>query len=389
VKIPESRKHSLERIRLSLFTSVFFPFSIAAVYAASPAPTPAMSSSPNSAATTSAAPTEISVPCTTDGSSAQSSSGFLRGCTEVIEGNTARQDAPKGMLTLIDQQARKEIDGPETSLYRGTMPDGAGGNVKTGKPVCVLLPNEFNRGQPEIEKNHLGDSCGLPSRFEVHTHSGGFDAIMKIGGDNGVREFSYLWGLKAQSRLCHWKQVTREIRQNKKIKVSPYCDAQASALVEALSKGNDVVSKLKEKLGSSANLQEIWKCDPKTFGTANQNLNLSNPMQAAQYLCSARTAIEGAFVELAMCEIEQRSDHAFRHFAATPDLFIERIKTDVGDRVRTHCSNSCGGCKSYGCCNRRATSCTNRNYLAALENYMSGVFSRVPNDGNCTLGQEN
>jgi hypothetical protein len=292
------------------------------------------------------------------------------------------------MLTLIDTQAKAEIDGPTTSIYRGVMPDGAGGTVKTGKPVCDLIPTEFNQNKAEIDKNHLGESCGLPSRFEISTHKGGFDAVMKIGGDNGVREFSYLWGLKAQSRVCYWKQVTNEIRQNGKVKVSPYCDAQASALVKAMSDSNDVVSSLKKQLGQSANIQEIWKCDPKTFGTANQSVDISAPMQAAQLLCSARTAMEGAFVEFAMCEIEQRADHAFRHFAANPDAFIERLKADVAEQVKSQCSHACDGCKSYGCCNSRATSCTNNHYLSALENYMNGVMSRVPSSGSCTLGQE-
>lgn len=338
---------------------------------------------------------EIPAPCSIarPGAKKEGASGFLRKCTEVLEGvpGVSGYTGPTGAFRLIREEMTRLIDHPTHSLYRGhavdpSSPDPANPSTASfGTPVCNLTPGPFNGVKSETETNHRGESCGKPSLFDVDVSSGGVNTTMFLSSQHGTLESAYFRGIWIQALTCFSEQVKREIEMSHKLKISASCQGMARKMEELGTSSESVARHLRDQLKGQNNISDIWKCEASQVTRSGAGFDVGGHRQSAQQLCTARAGIETLFTQIALCEIFTRAGRSFRNAIHDPDAFLSDIKKTVVSNCKSRCSSSCGDCGSASGCSKCGTDCANDCYTPELQNYILKKLRAWPNDGSCRL----
>jgi hypothetical protein len=127
--------------------------------------------------------------------------------------------------------------------------------------------------------------------------------------------------------------------------------------------------------GAQLNLNDIVNCG-RSWDTSGSSgtLDVGQLRQSAQQLCAARTGLESAFVQLAVCDILQKSQSDFLNMTGYPNtqVFFNNLHNVIDDDCRnptTQSGVSGANCKSSGSYGSLKT-CLNRCYPKALRNEM-------------------
>lgn len=334
-------------------------------------------------------PPAVKVPCTTEAAS----EGFLRKCSEVIQGQPgiSGYTGPSGIVIQLTSQMKKQIADPAHSLYRGEIVDPSSPNAfapdtsNFGTPTCDLMPGPYNGGKPELDTNHRGESCGHPAVFEVRVSTGGVKTLMYMSGAAGTMEAAYLRGIWVQALTCHAEQVKREIELRKELNVSSSCRSMAGAFHKLGVGAEASVNKLHSSLHHQSNIADIWKCDALAGDSEELNPDVGRHRQSAQQLCAARKSMETLFTQIAMCEVFARAGKAYRGAVKEPAGFLQEIKDTVADTCKKRCTNKCGDCSSPGGCSKCGTECANDCYKPELRHFIVEKMKPWPSDGSCRL----
>jgi hypothetical protein len=323
---------------------------------------------------------EVRVPCS-DGPS-----GFLRSCAEFFDGKAGR----KGFKELLRERMKSDI----AHLYQGKRvdvlattdpanPQGPGYPT----PVCNVLPNEFNQQQPEGDSNataapnHLGQSCGQFVHLDVNVDwvCWGCPRVSEVTLDfvppYGRREAAFQNGAFPAALNCFYQEILRELETTRKMKVEPTsaCASLGKDIAGLGDKSADVAKGVQNALGGASGLNpdEIWKCETSTWENTQvtgrtTGVDVGKLRQSAQYLCSARGSMEGAFMQLAVCEIYARAGRSYRNVFGDAQAFQQELRTKVAEKVK----GDCGGCASEGC----ADSCANEKYKTRFLDFIRDKF---------------
>jgi hypothetical protein len=332
----------------------------------------------------------VAVPC------AKGTSGFLRDCvTKVIP------DIIKDLEAYVRLQSKFYYDGKKLDPL---SPDKNNPTTELfGKPVCNPIAGELNNNQEEWTQTHVdGSSCGEFTEIEVSFNWLLESSIyLRFAGNRGLREGAYIRGAWIQALTCYWKQVEKEITNNRSLSISKSCSSLAHD-VKSLSKGSeDVSNQLRTILGNSDNIADIFACtadDPAKVETSKvqdysvqegAGIDVGPLRQSAHHLCAARSGIEAAFKQLAICEVFARAGYDYRvNGFENMGVVLKDIETQVTNVCTNQINQQCKNCwkwtknppkKCANCVNPKVNGC----YQDKVKNAFKQKLQRWPNNGAC------
>ena len=179
-----------------------------------------------------------------------------------------------------------------------------------------------------------------------------------------------------QSTTCFFSQVKQEVQAQKQLTVSDMGSGPSpcAALSESLSKLNTQMKQgldsLKGQLQGQANLADLMNCkntwDSGTPASTEGGALDQGPLrQSAQQLCSARSAIESTFTQLAACEIFARAQYSYlQNIAGTTQqsAIFKAIQTGVQETCSKQCEDQLGGSRCNIPSDEAVSSCANKCY---------------------------
>ncbi len=315
----------------------------------------------------------MKLPCSSDGSNV-----FLQKCGDVVD--LVTKDLETKVKTHVDLLYRR---GEKVSTQEGGTADSVGGKgYYFGKPVCDLLPHQYNDYKPEGDTsggavNHIGETCGnfINVRVSIQGRSARTGLIMGGAAQFGSREAGYIRGGWTQMIAFHLNKVVGEMKSQNQVTYSASCQDLATEITELGGKTKDLSNRLIANVGPDQ-VAEVKKCQVEDFEHAANSANpdLGPLRQSAQQLCTARAALESATVQLASCEVMARAGEDYRRvFGNTEAFFSNEIQKGVSAACNSQCGGQCSGaCRvtfrrgrprfNRGACESCLNSCGNSCY---------------------------
>ena len=202
--------------------------------------------------------------------------------------------------------------------------------------ACSLNGNRFNGNEKEIEKNHLGESCGEFDTIECRKSSKGEIRAQLMAG-SGTRESAWVRGGFIEALDCVSNEIAAEVRTNRSIRVPGTEDTNACLKLVPLYEAN------RQKLTELA-----ARVDPEKKGRCRFT-DAGLPEQAGCYAEGSLEVLDALFAALLVCESFRRADEGY--------LGLANVTLDDAARRRTwkdhsqQCSSK-AGCEAFSSCTR-------------------------------------
>lgn len=310
---------------------------------------------------------------------------------------------------------------PASTLTPGappaTLAQGTATQPSFGPTICNLNSGQFTP-TAELTTNQVGESCGNPVNITINYSvtmcpppasscacsdprpvpvviNKAYNASDPLNSP-GLLEDGYMRGAIVQATTCFYKQVTNEITGPthsltvNNIDGSPSPCQSILDQYASLSSGlTNSIANLQTQLTGQANFADIVNCQTNWNATvSNQAQDVGPLRQSAQQLCSARTAIESMFVQLAACEIFARAQAGYVDMISSPASqtnILNMLQTQVATPCGNQCTAGAGWCSvpSASTVQTCANNCYKTNMPTAVQNFINGLWA---SDGSsCAL----
>jgi len=262
-----------------------------------------------------------------------------------------------------------------TARAKEIVEDWYRGKVNFYSRTCSLTRNIFSK-EPEVDSNHLGQSCGdwseirttyrvKKKKFSVRVDS---TSTIHSDGSRGARERAYTAGAYVQAVDCALKRINNEIRSGT-LSIRA-CQSMGSSTGEKVS---GLITSFKTYSASvkGANAREVLnKCD----GDAQKNNGFTDGQgkgealdQVNCRLVAQRAATETLFQEFAICELMMLSKAAFDEFR------LEVLDpADMRGRIDGW-AKACQGCEADHSCQN---TCYQTHYTKFFKGKVENRFGR-------------
>jgi hypothetical protein len=329
-----------------------------------------------------AASMTVQAPCSDD----PAAFNGLRSCAIVLKG-------PAGVLPLLKQRVEDSINhiyntGTDQAPLSATGSMQAPSNFQFGPTFCNLVPGPLNNNRSEVATNRASKSCGVPLKVVVHDRGRKIRFDASAPGAETL-ESGYLRGSYGAALSCFHTGIASEIEKDKKINVSPACQAMAQEIVGLSRRTDDLFGTIKGGLAGQANLADIANCinngrmpGPKASLRPDQEKDVGPLRQSAQHLCAARLQLESMFSQLAVCEVFSRAGLAYQSVVALPSS-RKKHSDAIFDAMVKACEK-CDGArptpvpgeedKQAAELEAQGSDCVNRCYLSNLPVFLRQRF---------------
>lgn len=261
------------------------------------------------------------------------------------------------------------------AAYEGKLLASGGGVVASSliqTPTCNLKDSVYG-ASPEVDTNHLGNTCGTPCKFKCIPPGAGQTLVscsMDEAAGNCSRERAWVRGTAFQSIWYAYDEVVREMSasgQAGKITLSPTCqglvlEPQTAQIFE---KANAEILRF-QKINQG---RPVSCPNPAPSSSVAPTAVLTGAEQAGCYLAASRASLESLVATVATCEVFARGWAEFQRNAI---IMTEGLPGTQAKKSRAKCSAQKGSAPAF-------ENCLNGDYERGIKQTFVDQMEKIGN----------
>lgn len=247
--------------------------------------------------------------------------------------------------------------------------------VPTGsKPVCSPIAIAQSGGKPEIDTNHLGESCGGFTSLHLDLSN----KVLRIDPRGANREVAYQHSARALAFIQAEKQILKSIEKSGSFEVPAGC----TAIAEEIKKSASRVAQFKRENPvlvssscSAATEFAVRACDGAE--TAREGA------AAACLLMGASENLYAAHFQLLECSLRRKAEDLFLG-AFGSEKAHEAFAKVIDEKIKAPCKGEIesSGESDEGKLNRMMNACYQSKIVPVFVEYLKAKFPDVEDSGS-------